>query len=423
MTINVNAESEKGTDIKIPINDTESISESNFIHFTTKNEKYNIGNQVVDNSRNYNGLEMNFDFNITRDATIEIILDRNTGHGMRGSGRGGLLFAINTRGKFQMFGDFQIWEGIYNFKYGGIIDKKFEVKKNGSISWQGDPLRATLDLEAVYKTQANPAVLIDNASFNKKIPVEVVIGLKGNLSNPEPDFNINFPNVSSVLKSEIETKLSDKDTRQTQALYLLSSGGFLSQDGVNQSQFANNLYERASALFGDLFQDDDAKIKLGVGYVQADRTLGAETDGRFTANLSTKINERITINGQLGVPVGGINESAIVGNVEVQYRVNEDGSLNLRVFNRENDINYIGQGIGYTQGVGVTYDVDFDTFKQLVNKIFKKNKLGSIKNDVLIDEDSELLPLYINIENETDKKNDTPQIILKPNQEAIPEEE
>jgi hypothetical protein len=26
--------------------------------------------------------------------------------------------------------------------------------------------------------------------------------------------------------------------------------------------------------------------------------------------------------------------------------------LNLRLFNRENDNNYIGQGIGYTQGVG-----------------------------------------------------------------------
>ena len=366
---------------------------------------------------------MNFEFDITTDASIEVILDRDTGHGMQGNGGGGLLFAINTLGKFQMFGDFQIWEGIYNFKYGGIIDKKFEVKKNGSISWQGDPLRATLDLEAIYKTQANPAVLIDNASFNKKIPVEVVIGLKGNLSSPEPDFNINFPNVSSVLKSEIETKLGDKDTRQTQALYLLSSGGFLSQDGVNQSQFANNLYERASALFGDLFQDDDAKINLGVGYVGADRTLGAETDGRFTANLSSKISERITINGQVGVPVGGINESTIVGNVEVQYRVNEDGTLNLRVFNRENDINYIGQGIGYTQGVGVTYDVDFDTFKELVNKIFKKNKLEQLTNEAGQSEDSEILPDYIKIDKDKKEADKKRQKNLKPNQEARPEDE
>jgi hypothetical protein len=81
------------------------------------------------------------------------------------------------------------------------------------------------------------------------------------------------------------------------------------------------------------------------------------------------VNERITINGKVGVPFGGINESAIVGDLEIQYRVN--GTLNLRLFNRENDINYIGQGIGYTQGIGVTYEVDFDTFKELVNNIYK----------------------------------------------------
>jgi hypothetical protein len=35
------------------------------------------------------------------------------------------------------------------------------------------------------------------------------------------------------------------------------------------------------------------------------------------------------------------------------------------LFNRENDNNYIGQGIGYTQGVEVTYEADFDTFKRI----------------------------------------------------------
>jgi hypothetical protein len=28
-----------------------------------------------------------------------------------------------------MWGDFQAYEGSYNFKYGGLIDKKFDVKR------------------------------------------------------------------------------------------------------------------------------------------------------------------------------------------------------------------------------------------------------------------------------------------------------
>jgi hypothetical protein len=417
--INVDAKSEKGTSIKIPINNDESVGSNSYIHFLSPKEKYNQDRGIVETIRNFGGLELKFEFDITEDADIEVILDPSTGHGMQGRGKGTLLFEINTLGKFNMWGDFQIYEGIYNFRYGGLIDKRFAVKKFSSIVWEGDPSRAVLNLEAIYKTTANPAVLLENPSVNKKVPVEVVIGVRGSLTNPEPDFNINFPTVSSVLKSEIQYKLDDKDTRQTQALYLLSSGGFLSPEGVSQSDFAGNLFERASGLFSDLFQDDDGVFNVNVDYVAADRRPGTETDGRVGFSVSTQINERITINGKVGVPIGGINESAIVGDVEVQYRVNEDGTLNLRVFNRENDITYIGEGIGYTQGLGISYEVDFDTFAELVNKIFKNQKLERANSANQI-QDSELPPDYIEFKPKKEKKKATAP---KVNQEAVPVEE
>ena len=419
LEINVKAKSAKGTDIKIPINDAEAISENNFIQYVTKDEKYGKGKKEAEFIRNYNGLQMNFDFDIETNANIEVILNRESGHGMKGKGKGTLNMNINTLGKFEMNGDFTVWEGSYNFKYGGLIDKKFDVKKFGYISWDGNPYRATLNLEAVSRNiTANPAVLIDNASFNKKIPVEVTIELKGTLTNPEPDFNINFPNVSSVLRSEIETKLSDKDTRQKQAIYLLSTGGFLSQEGLSQSQITNSLYEKAGALFGDLFNDKDGKMNIDLTYTASDRTALNQTDGRVVASISTQINERITINGKVGVPTGGVSETAVVGNFEMQYRVNEDGTLNLRVFNRENDINYIGQGIGYTQGAGLSYEVDFDTFKEFVNKIFKNTKIDREKKKAIEPEKNKLLPDYIEIEKDKKKSDEKPKI----NDEAKPED-
>ncbi len=418
LMIKVDAESAKGTDIKIPINDAEAADDSKFIRFKTPEEKKKKkGDKVIQN--NYNGLELEFNFDITEIANIEVILNRESGHGMKGKGNGTLLFRINTLGKFEMFGDFSVVSGSYTFRYGGLIDKKFDVRKGGSIIWAGDPMAAVLNLEAVYKTTANPAVLIDNPSFNKKVDVEVIIGVKGNLTNPEPDFNINFPNVGSSLKSEIQYKLDDKDIRQTQALYLLSTGSFLSQDGVSQNQLSNNLFEKASSLFSDIFSGDNDKISIAPEYIVADRTPGQQTDGRFGVTVSSKINDRITVNGKVGVPVGGITETAIVGNLEVQYRVNRDGTLNLRVFNKENDITYIGQGIGYTQGIGMSYEVDFDTFKELVNKIFKKDVIQTIPPNVKIKMDDSMVPDDMEKPVEKDKKKDNP----KSNQEAIPIEE
>lgn len=422
LMISVNAESAKGTDIKIPINEAESVEENSFIHFITPAEKNINGKDKIAQNKKYNGLELDFNFEINKNADIEVILDRDSGHGMKGKGYGTLLFRINTLGKFEMFGDFIALEGTYNFKYGGLIDKKFDVKKGGSINWQGDPMAATLNLEAVYETTANPAVLIDNPSFNKKVDVEVIIGVKGSLANPDPDFNINFPTVGSSLKSEIQYQLDDKDKRQTQALYLLSTGSFLSQDGVNQNQLSNNLFEKASSLFNDIFKGENDKLQLGIDYVTADKTPELQTDGRFGVTVSSKINERITVNGKVGVPVGGISETAIVGDVEVQYRVNEDGTLNLRVFNKENDITYIGQGIGYTQGIGMSYEVDFDTMKELINKIFKNAKIDRIKTVNHADQDSDF-PDGIRMKSKSDPKQEQKTQQPKPNQEGVPTED
>jgi hypothetical protein len=402
--IDVVAESVKGTDIKIPINNTDAAGNSAaFIHFLSPKEKQNKNKGIVQETKTYKGIEMNFELDVTPEAKLEVIIDKNTGHSLIANGYGTLLLDINTMGKFNMWGDFQVNEGVYNFKYGGLFDKKFIVKRGGAINWEGDPKRARLNIEAVYKKQANPSILLETPTFNRNIPVEVVITLNGNITTPEPDFAINFPGVSSVLKSDLEYRLSDMSTRQTQALSLLSTGSFISPNNANTAVYGS-LFERANSLFNDLFADADGKVKVGINYVQADKNPYIETNSQLGLTLSSQINDRITVNGQLGVPVGGVNESVIVGNVEVQLRVNDDGTLKARVFNRENDINFLGEGIGYTQGVGLTYAVDFDTFTELINKILKKTKVEEVDSSGNDIPDSELSPEFIKFAESRNKK-------------------
>ena len=82
--------------------------------------------------------------------------------------------------------------------------------------------------------------------------------------------------------------MNDKDVRQTQALYLLSSGGFLSQEGVSQSDFSSNLlFETATGLLDDIIQSEDDKFRVGINVIGADKRLGRETDGRFVATIFT----------------------------------------------------------------------------------------------------------------------------------------
>jgi len=371
--INVIGESEKGTEIKIPVSDSEDLGDNSFLHFVSEKEKYSLKGESSIDKNKYRGIELNLDFDIDTDANVEIILDRESGHSMNGSGYGSMQIQINTLGKFLMYGDFIIEDGEYNFKYAGLIDKKFKVKKGGTIRWDGEPLGANLNLEAIYNTQANPALLLESASFSKKVSTNVSILLNGTISNPEPDFNIDFPNVSSVLKSEIDYRLQNKDARQRQAMALLSTGSFMTAENAGNVAYGP-LFERVSSMLSDIFADEDSKLKFGIDYNQGDRVN--EISDRVGVTLNTQLNDLISINGKVGVPVGGVSQSVLVGNLEIQMKLNEDGTMQAHVFNRENDINYnIGGNIGYTQGIGLTYSVDFDSLSELTKKIFgKKNK-------------------------------------------------
>ena len=402
LVINAKGESARGTSIKIPVNDSESVSDNGVVHFTTREEKYGIKNPNSKTAKTYQGIDLNFDFDITPNAEIEVILNRDNGHAMKGTGNGSMYMSINTLGKFQMNGNFIVDRGEYLFRYGSFIDKKFLVKKGGTIDWEGDPLGAKLNLEAVYSTQANPNVLLENSSFNQKIATEVTIGITGELNAPQSDFNINFPNITSVLKSDIEYRLQDKDFRQQQAFALLATGGFISPNNTN---YFGSLFEKASSVFGDVLSDGENKLKLGVNYQIGNRQQ--EISDRALVTLTTQINDKISINGNVGVPVGGLNQSYVVGNVEVVMRLNTDGTLSAHVFNKENDLNSnsIGQNIGYTQGIGLSYSVDFDDFKELLHKLFRSQKSKDNTNGPIDEsDDSETNPEFINFIEETRKR-------------------
>ena len=268
-----------------------------------------------------------------------------------------------------MWGDFVVYEGVYNFKYAGLVQKVFKVESGGSINWNGDPTDAQLDVSAIYALNANPAVLLENPSINRKIPVEVIINLMGEIEQPDITFDIAFPNASSVVRSELEYRMDDRASKELQALFLVTQGAFYSEFGLRQNAITGTLAERASSIVNDIFAGDDGKFQVGVNYVQGDRTPDQQTVDRFGLTLSTQISDRVIINGQVGVPIGGVTESIIVGDLEIDFLLNEDGTLRAKVFNRENNIQFIGEEIGFTQGIGLSYSVDFDTFKELIRKI------------------------------------------------------
>jgi len=407
LIIEFNGSTAKGTVFKIPLSDVESYGDNSYINFLSPQEKEARSRGEFINNKEIRGVQLAFNLFVNPYADIEIVIDESTGNAIQGKGNGNLLFDINTNGKFQMFGDFQIVEGTYNFAYGGLVQKKLTVEPNGYIRWEGNPLKAELGLTAVYKTQANPSVLLDNP-INRNIDVEVNINLTGQLEQPDPEFSFNFPEVDSSIKNELEYRLETKESREFQALNVLSFGTFASEFNLGQSAYGT-ISDRVNSLFNSILgSDKDDKIQVGVNYTVGQQTADFQTNDEIGLTLSTRISDRVLINGTVGVPIGGVNQTVIAGDVQIDILLNDDGTLKATFFNRENSIRNFGEEIGYTQGAGIAYNVEFDNFKELVQIIFsgKNKKIKSLAPNQKENKKSEQMTApYINLNSKEASKN------------------
>jgi hypothetical protein len=127
LDIKVFATTQAGTTFKIPLSDTEAIGDDSFIKFLSPQDKRirTIGQQIV--KKEIKGLSVDFDLDINDNAEVEVVVDKVNNSTLKGRGAGTLLIRLDTKGKFNMWGEFTVIEGLYDFRYGGIIQKKIAV--------------------------------------------------------------------------------------------------------------------------------------------------------------------------------------------------------------------------------------------------------------------------------------------------------
>ncbi len=382
LTIDVTARTLKGTEFIIPLSDVKTVEESNLISFKTKNIKSNLFDYMeLSEFEQVKGLSMNFNLDITKDAVAEIVIDKNSGSSLRGSGTGNLVLEIDTKGKFNMFGDFTIDQGNYNFSYGGIINKPFKARKGGTISWTGNPYLAELNIDAVHTVYANPKSLLENINTNRRIPVDLVTRITGELYSTQQEFDIVIPNSSSTVSNELDFILNNNDTneRMRQFFSLLITKNFFNENNNSNaggSAITGTTTDLISGVLSDILNSPDSKLQLDVGYSVADKSAvdNLNLGDQFDIAGEIQLSDRVLINGNMGIPVGTGSDNSVVGEVKVEFLMNEEGSFRTTIFNRQNEIQYSDEEEGYTQGVGMSYQIDFDRLSEVWAKFRKKRK-------------------------------------------------
>jgi len=383
VNIAINGSSNVGTEIIIPMSDIKTIETSKLIHYKSPEKEEGTVNYKKQLEDRFNGVTMDFNLNINKNATIEFIIDQNTGSLLRGNGTGNIQMDIDTKATFNMYGEYVVDKGSYIFKYGGIINKNFDVKRGGTISFSGNPYKAELDIEAVYKTKANPQVLLtDYEGLEHDIPVELYTKITGELFHSNQEFDIKIPNAPVSLSSELDFLLNQQDTgnKMIQFVSLLSLGSFMNpNDGLLTSSVSNagsylgnsSSVALSNALIG-LFSSPDDPVNFGVEYTTSQGLINRKEQLEVSAATRVGKNKRIRINGEVYVPTGNESNSTITGNAAIEFPLNKKESVRAKVFQRKNPIQYDVETTGdYTRGFGILWEIDFNLLK---SKIAKKDK-------------------------------------------------
>jgi hypothetical protein len=377
--IDVDAATGPGTDIHFPLGASRDVSGISFVHFASAGLTAAEEKTAVDLS----GVQLNMNVAVTPDARFELIFDPTVGDIMRGSGTGNIAMEVTPAGDFSMKGDVEITEGDYLFTLRNLVNKRFGMEPGGRISWFGDPFDAMININAVYKLRAALYDVMPTAvrteAYKKRVPVEVLMNLSQRLMNPDITFNVRLPSVDEGVRTQVNSALGNPDEMNKQVFSLIVLNRFLPVDPGTAGGSESGLGGATAATGTELLSNQvsnwlssfSSKFDLGVNW----RTGDALSQDEVELAVSTAVfNDRLQLSTNVGVAYGegGTQQGAnnLIGDFSAEYNLTQDGKLRLKAFSQSNDrnLNQVDQA-PTTQGVGLAYREEFDTFGEFFRKI------------------------------------------------------
>ena len=410
MYIDIKLKTGRGTKFYLPLTTSSEVSQNDFISFKTLDT---LKKEEQDNYTTTSGMTVDIDLEITQEAIFQIIMDETVGDIIKAQGNGSLNIKMDKKGEILIYGLFNVYQGDYLFTLQNLVNKKFILEKGSTIRWYGDPYNAELNMNAVYKLKKVPVydLMVSEEYRDMRTDVNCNLIMTGALENPILRFDIETPDAKEPIPSNIKNLPQDELNKQL--LSLLLTKRFRPLPGLESSvssgsAISNNAFEMLSNQLSNWLSQISEDVDIGLNYTQGEQGVSDELEVALSTQL---FNNRVSVNTNVGLggtktgTTGQNDANKIVGDVEVEVKLNKKGSLKTKVFNRTNratEINY--DQTMYTQGIGILYRKEFDTFGELFRSIWnavtfknkreKKNQEKNINQNKDIDRREEKIETH-----------------------------
>jgi hypothetical protein len=400
ITIDVKGRTERNTDINVAYSSKVSVTGDNqFIRFVSKDtDSIHVLQPALDSSTQ---IIVTLDIEATPEALITFDMNIPPTAGViSASGSGNLRLNIDSKGELTMVGDYVLQDGFYDFSLeeksiGKLINRRFYIERGGTMQWTGDPANMMMNISAIYSTRASlypvlasydlsvPAEDSENQRMNgRKVNVQSVINISGRMNQPEIKFDFRFPTIDEETRARFFSLVNSEDESELskQTFYLLLFGNFTSvgnnsaaPDGTTPTSI-NALALTTEMLMNQLnsivLQNLSNSVSFSANYKPEDANSTEQT--QLSANVHF-LDNRLLLDGVIGKggfdPAVPINGSDVVGEFNAEYKVTD--RFSAKVFNRSNERSLEGNMDGrspYSQGVGISYKREFDSFKKLFRR-------------------------------------------------------
>lgn len=396
LTMDIDLTPEKNTTFVYDVANPDDISSQEFIHWndaaptptamagTAKAETKKRTAERLPGTDTY----LNFNLDITPDATMKLLMDSHTNDYITLNGHGSIRATYYNKGSFNMFGTYTVDRGTYGITIQDIIKKNFTFNEGGTVVFGGNPFDAALNLQAVYTVNGVSLsdLNIGNSFSSNTIKVNCLMNIGGQPRQPVVDFDIDMPTVSSDEKQMVRSVLNSEDEMNQQVLYLLGIGRFYPQGSNNataqdgkqknqtslamQSLLSGTLSSQINSVLGTVINSNN--WNFGANISTGDEGWNnAEYEGLLSGRL---LNNRLLINGQFGYRDNASTATTnFIGDFDIRYLLSPNGNLALKVYNQTND-RYFTKSSLNTQGIGLILKKDFSNLSDLFGRKKRKAK-------------------------------------------------
>lgn len=268
-----------------------------------------------------------FNVNLSPDGKNKVQID----------GEGMLSYSQNDQGDMSLIGRYAINSGFVRYSPPMMSEKNFKFQEGSSLSWNGDLLNPTIDVEAIQAMKVNVS---SGSEGSRNVPFDVSLNVGGTLNELDVSFDLSTDG-DMTIANELSSMTAEQ--RAEQAMNLLLYNMYTGSSSVASSPTGglsgNMAFSFLESMVNKWAASSIQGVDLSFGIDQQDKVK----DGAVTksTSYSYKVSKSL-FDDRFSIAVGGnyVSDASaednlaqnLLNDLSFEYKLNKTGTSNIKLF-------------------------------------------------------------------------------------------